>query len=78
MTTLDPFVRMRFERGAQHLHGLGPRAVSEFLLEVADKIGGLSCIVDRLSQYELRLTPEMVRLAGGDRFPSRLPRVVPP
>jgi hypothetical protein len=77
MPPLDPFTRMRFERGAQHLHRLGPRAVSEFVLEVADQIGGLPCIVDQLGQYERRLTPAMVRMTGGDRSPPRLPRAVP-
>jgi hypothetical protein len=78
MTTyLDELTRMRLERGARHLHQLGERATLELLLEIADATGGLSCIADRLGQYEQRLTPAMLRLTGGDRFPSRLPRAVP-
>ena len=57
----------RRERGATHLHALGPRAVCELLSEVAGTIGGLP---RRLAAYE-RVTPGMVRAAADDRFPQR-------
>ena len=77
MINVDPFTRLRLERGAQHLHHLGPRAVAEFLAEIADAIGGTPCILARLTEYERRISPDMLRAVGGDRFPSRLPRMVP-
>lgn len=71
----DPFVSLRLQRGAEHLHALGPRAVAEFLAEVSGKIGGLPAIQSLLVEYQ-RLTPGMVRAAGGDRFPPRPLRIV--
>jgi hypothetical protein len=61
----------------EHLHRLGPRVVSEFLAEIADKVGGWSVMLDLITQYEMRLTPQMLRVAGGDRFPALPLRVVP-
>jgi hypothetical protein len=72
---LTPFDRLRVERGAEHLHRLGPRATAELLTEVAYRIGGLPCIVDLLGEYQHRVTPEMLRAVGGDRFPPRLTAV---
>ena len=69
MVYLDPLDRLHLQRGAEHLHALGPRATAEFLAEVGHRIGGTPCI--------LGLTPRMVRLAGGDRFPPRPLRLVP-
>ena len=74
MTPLD---RLRLQRGAAHLHALGPRAVAELLAEVAQSIGGTPSILDRLQEYERRLSPAMVSVAGGDRFPPRPVRAVP-
>jgi hypothetical protein len=74
---LDPFVALRLQRGCEHLHRLGPRATAELLAEVADKIGGMPAIVGLLSEYERRLTPDMIAAAGGARFPPRLLRAVP-
>ena len=68
---------MRLERGALHLHACGPRAMAELLAEVADRIGGLPCVLDRLAEYERRLTPEALRAVGGDRFAPRQLCVVP-
>lgn len=55
------------------MHALGPRAVAEFLAEVSGAIGGLPAIQSLLVEYQ-RLTPGMVRAAGGDRFPPRAGR----
>ncbi len=73
MTPLD---RMRLERGAKHLHTLGPRAIAELLIEVAQISGGGPFILDQLDQYERLLTPALLSATGGDRFPSRPLRLV--
>jgi len=73
----DPRTALRLQRGTEHLCRLGPRATAEFLCEVADRVGGMPCILDRLSEYERRLSPTMLRLTGGDRFPSRPLRLMP-
>jgi hypothetical protein len=74
---LDPLDRLRLQRGAEHLHRLGARATAELLVEVADRIGGMPCIIGLLGEYERRLSPRAIRLSGGDRFPPRPLRVVP-
>jgi hypothetical protein len=70
------FVRLRLERGARHLHSLGPRALAEFLVEVALRSGDGSAISILLGDYE-GLTPEMVALAGVGHLAPRLLREVP-
>ena len=74
MPSLD---RLRLDHGAQHLHDLGPRATAEFLMELAASIGGLPATMRLLAEYQNRLSPDLLRAAGGDRFPRRRPRVVP-
>jgi hypothetical protein len=69
--------RVRLQRGAEHLHNLGPRATAEFLAEVAGAIGGMPAILGRLNEYQRRLTPEMLQATGGDRFPPRPLQAVP-
>ena len=76
-TVTDPFTSLRLQRGAEHLHRLGPRATAELLAEVGARIGGLPCVLGLLANYELRLTPAMLRQVGGDRFPPRQLREVP-
>ena len=59
---------------AAHLHSLGARALHEFLLELIAAHG--SSVTTRLADYA-RLTPEMIRATGADRFPpSPIRRVV--
>ena len=74
MIALCPFHQLRLARGAEHLHRLGPRAIAEFLAEGAGP--DLAALLARLDRYR-RLHPDAVRLVGGDRFPRRLPLVVP-
>jgi hypothetical protein len=45
--------RLRIERGACLLHQIGP-AATELLVEVANRIGGLPCIVGCLTEFEHR------------------------
>ena len=40
-STIDPFAALRLQRGVEHLAQLGPRAIAEFLVELAGQIGGL-------------------------------------
>jgi hypothetical protein len=77
MVHLHPLDQLRLQRGAEHLHKLGARATAELLSEVAHRIGGMPCIMGLLGEYERRLTPRMLRLTGGDRFPTRRLRGVP-
>jgi hypothetical protein len=77
MIHLDPLSRLRLQRGAEHLHHLGPRAQAEFLTEVGARIGGMPCILGLLGEYQQRLSPQLLRAVGGDRFPARPMRVVP-
>jgi hypothetical protein len=46
--------RLRIERGAYTLHRFGPAAIAELLAEVANRIGGLPCIVSCLTECEHR------------------------
>lgn len=77
MVHLDTLDRLRLQRGAEHLHALGARATAELLAEVGQRIGGLPCILGLLGEYQQRLTPRMLRVVGGDRFPCQPLRVVP-
>lgn len=74
--TINPLDRQRLDRGAAHLHRLGARATAEALAQIAARIGGMPAILGTLTEYE-RVTPGMVRAAGGDRFPPRPLRAVP-
>jgi hypothetical protein len=65
------------QRGSVHLCRLGARPTAEFLAEVGHCIGGIPAILGLLAEYERRLNPELLRAAGGDRFPSRQLRSVP-
>jgi hypothetical protein len=73
MTALD---RLRIERGATHLCDLGPRAVAEFLAEVATAHALLPELVARLDDWR-RLDPAILngvlqRFCSGRQFPPRL------
>jgi hypothetical protein len=75
MVFLDPHDRFRIERGSEHLHRLGARAVAEFLAEgIADDDDTLS-LLDRLQRYQ-QLDLALLRAVGGDQFAPRL-TVVP-
>jgi hypothetical protein len=72
----DTLSTLRLQRGCEHLHGLGPRALAEFLNELGGRIGGRPCIAGLLAEWEGRLTPRMVRAAGGDCPPPTPTRMV--
>ena len=77
MPTITSFDRLCLDRGAEHLHQLGARALVEFLAELSATIGGQPAILRLLAEYENRLSPELLRAAGGHRMPPRRPRAVP-
>ncbi len=63
--------RLRLQRGAEHLHSLGARALAEMLAELARDRCDLADTLDRLDAWRVGLTPELLRAAGGDRFAPR-------
>lgn len=76
LTSHDPVDALRMQRDAEHLHRLGSRAVAEALAEIGAKYGCTGGIHTVLAAYR-RLTPEMVRATGSDRFPPRPLHEVP-
>lgn len=58
----------RLRRGAIHLHELGARVLSEFLDELSRRLGVEEELLHELEKWR-RLTPSMVRVARGDRWP---------
>jgi hypothetical protein len=63
--------RIRIERGAYSLHRLGPVATAEFLTDVADRIGGLPCILGSLAECERRNERLVRRAAVSMASPKR-------
>jgi hypothetical protein len=51
-----PLDQARLQRGAEHLHRLGPRAMAEFLAELGSRIGGTPACLSLLNEYS-RVTP---------------------
>jgi hypothetical protein len=60
------FALLRIHRRAAYLHALGPRAVAEFLAELAGGPEGPTRVLALLDRYG-RLTREMILAAGADR-----------
>ncbi len=77
MPNLSRDERLRLDCGTEHLHRLGPRALAEFLTELATIIGGQPATLRLLAEYQNRLSPDLLRAAGGHRMPPRGPRAVP-
>jgi hypothetical protein len=61
--------RLRRQRLVGSLPGLGERATFEFIDELATSFGE-EFINRRLTEYTRRLTPELLRVAGGDKLVS--------
>ena len=68
---------LRRPRHIQNLHGLGPRALGEFLIEIGVK-HGITIDIERTVERYAALDPEAVRLTGGDHFPALPIHVVRP
>ena len=64
------FESFRLQRGAERVHGLGPRAVFELLAELAMAHDCWPDTLRRLDRYRA-ITPDMLLAARGDRFPPR-------
>jgi hypothetical protein len=74
---LDPFLRLRFQRGVQHVHRLGERPLMECFLEIAHRIGGMSAIFAILAEYE-NISPAMLHVTGNRFVPPALHLVPSP
>ena len=72
MIGLDPRARLRLQRGAEHVHRLGPRAMAELLAELAHQTGSIAATLDVLDDYQRRLTPAMIAVVGASSFPPWL------
>ena len=59
---------LRRQRHIQKLHGLGPRALDELLIEIGAERGITTIIDQKLKRYA-ELDPEALEMAGGDEFP---------
>ncbi len=55
---------LKRQREVEYLHRLGPRAIGEMLREVANGED-----LDRAIEAYQRLTPDLLKAVGGDRFP---------
>ena len=58
---------LRRQRHIQKLHGLGPRALDELLIEIGTEFGITAFIDQKLERYA-KLDPEALEAAGGDIF----------
>ena len=66
--TDDLVADLRFERQAEQLHALGPRAIGELLMEIGEQRHCGTFIEQRLRAYAA-LDPETVQALDGDEFP---------
>jgi hypothetical protein len=62
--------RLRRQRYAQRIWPLGDRVLFELVDHISDRFG-LEDEVDRLLDGFARLSPEILRAVGADRFPER-------
>jgi excisionase family DNA binding protein len=69
----DPDDDTRFYILAGRLHGLGPRVVAEFLLELARERMLRVVVESKLRDWTERLDVEMIRIVGADQPPAALP-----
>ncbi|MGI4944835.1 MAG: hypothetical protein ACRYHQ_30480 [Janthinobacterium lividum] len=75
--TATPTDTLRLQRGAQHVHDLGPRAVAEMVAHVAREGLDLSGALDLMDKWRDGLSVEMLAVTRGDRFPRRVLLQVP-
>jgi hypothetical protein len=64
------------QRLVEHLHKLGPRALAEFLAELAAHPRDLQGTVSLLRSYA-EISGDVLRTLNADRFPRRALRPVP-
>ena len=70
---IEPARSLNRQRQIEHVHRLGARAVAELLHEVA---AGEN--LDHALESYGRLTPDLLKALGGDRFPALPVHVVQP
>ncbi len=63
----ETVARLRFRRQVEALHQLGPRATAELLAEIGAE-RSIMTIIDRKLDTYTELEPEILEVAGGDRF----------
>jgi hypothetical protein len=68
---------LRLQRGAEHVHRLGARAVAELVAQVARERRDLPATLKLLDDWREGLSAELLHAAGGDSFPRRLILEVP-
>lgn len=68
---MTPHEHLQVAAGVRHLHALGPRALFEFVIELAEPVGEIPFLLGRLEAYH-EITPELLRAVGADRFPCRI------
>lgn len=61
----------QLQAGVQFARSLPDRALAEFLLELAEKRADVPEMLRTLTAWRERLTPQMVVVSGGGRFPSK-------
>jgi hypothetical protein len=64
----DPLRRLRRQRNARAVHGLGPRTVFELIDEIAKHHPSIADDFDRRLARYAALDPAALRAAGGDGF----------
>ena len=69
---MTPGQRLRIERGVERLHRLGARPMAELMIELVSPVGESDLLIRMLDRWGQRLTPEALRVTGGDRFAPRL------
>jgi len=60
-------IEMRRQRKIERIHALGPRALSELIAELR-RGRDIDCVLERYSS----VSPEAVKVAGAERFPSQI------
>ena len=71
MIHLDPFVVSSFAALRRATPPLGPACHGGVRGGIAGQIGAMPAIMDLLAEYEWRLTPVTLNVAGGDTVPAR-------
>ncbi|MGI4945876.1 MAG: hypothetical protein ACRYHQ_35835 [Janthinobacterium lividum] len=70
--TAASHTRQRLQILAPRIRDLGDRALCELLFEIATSELNGAGILSLVEAYATRLSPEMLRMVGGDMFPSQL------
>ncbi len=69
-------LRLRRRHLVQQVHGLGGRVMDELVDEIVRHHPDIAADIDERLDAYARLTPELLRLTGGDRFPPWSPHLV--